>query len=159
MKPLRARKPELQEFSWGKGSRGWAAAGRCDSPLGVFHEDVREEGAATGLAVASAPREPGWLEKNNPAKWAHMRVCAHVCILVCLHACVCVCMCVPGKGLVDELVCGRHGDKGAFPTEQGRKEPGGREGIETHHEVRASWRKEIPCAQGDLLPSPSSLLS
>ena len=62
-------------------------------------------------------------------------VCTRVC--ACLYMCVCVCLHAKEK-VMGELVHGGQGDKGAFPTEQGRKEPGGREGIETHHEIRAS---------------------
>ena len=40
--------------------------------------------------------------------------------------------------VMGELVCGWHGDKGTFPTEHSRKETRGREGIETHHKIRAS---------------------
>lgn len=55
------------------------------------------------MTMASAPREPGWLEKNRG--------------IMTLGNCVHVCECTPGKGLMGELVCGRHGDMGAFLTE------------------------------------------
>lgn len=77
-------------------------------------------------------------------------MCVHACMLacVCVHVCACMCTCVHARGrALGELVCGRHGAKGAkgaFPTEWDRKEPGGKEGIETHHEIWASGGKKSP---------------
>lgn len=71
--------------------------------------------------------------------------CTRVCMCGCLYVCTRVCVHVHTRGrALSELVCGRHGDKGAFPTEGGRKEPGGKEGIETHHKIRASGGKKSP---------------
>ena len=78
---------------------------------------------------------------------------------VCMQACMCVYVCARER-VMGELVCGWHGGKGTFPTEHGRKETRGREGIETHHKIRASWQKEIPLLPGrpcSALPAVCSL--
>lgn len=58
--------------------------------------------------VVFMPRKPGRLVKSCGMI---LGKCVHVCML--LH----VCRYKPGKGLMGEPVCDRHGDKGAFPTE------------------------------------------
>lgn len=58
-------------------------------------------------------QEPGWLEKN--CGLMTLEVCG--CVYACVYARTRVCVCTPGQGLMCELVCGRHRDEGAFPTE------------------------------------------
>ena len=80
---------------------------------------------------------------------------------VCMQACTCVYVCASARErIMGELVCGWHRGKGTFPTEHGRKETCGREGIETRHKIRASWQKEIPLQPGrpcSALPAVCSL--
>lgn len=78
-----------------------------------------------------------------------------------MQACTCVYVCSSARErIMGELVCGWHRGKGTFPTEHGRKETCGREGIETRHKIRASWQKEIPLQPGrpcSALPAVCSL--
>lgn len=107
------------------------------------------------MAMASAPREPGWLEKNRGI----------MTLGNCACACIPACMCAgahQGKGSwVSWCVTGM-GTWGPSSLSRAKRKLGDKEGIETHHEIRASWGKEIPCALRETmlpsarLPSPSS---
>lgn len=97
----------------------------------------------------------GWKRTVVSRPWEG--VCMYM--YVCMQACMCVYVCARER-VTGELVCGWHRDKGTFPTEHSRKETRGREGIETHHKIRASWQKEIPLHSGrpcSALPAICSL--
>lgn len=91
-----------------------------------------------------------------------MTLCACVCTCVCLCGCICVCMFMPGEGLwVNWCVAGM-GTRGPSPLSRAGRNRGGKEGIETHHEIGAMAERNPLCPEGDLAsrsgsaPSPSS---
>lgn len=101
----------------------------------------------------------GWknIVVHDPGK-----VCACGCICVCMCGCICVCMFTPGEGLwVNWCVAGM-GTSGPSPLSRAGRNRGGKEGIETHHEIRAMAERNPLCPEGDLAscsssaPSPSS---
>lgn len=80
-------------------------------------------------------------------------------MLACMHAHVYACA-LQGKGSCVNWCVAGTGTRGPSPLSRAGRNSGRKEGIETHHEIRASWRKEIPRALREtLLPSCSSLPS
>lgn len=154
-----AGEQRFQEFLWGEGGRAlegaspicWAAAGLRGVylTLWVFHWE-----AWPGLYTQGA-----WLAGKIP--WL-MTLCACVCTRVPMCGCMCVCMFMPGEGLwVNWCVAGT-GTSGPSPLSRAGRNQGGKEGIETHHEIRAMAERNPLRPEGDLAsrsgraPSPSS---
>lgn len=85
-----------------------------------------------------------------------------VCVDAHLHVRVCECMCTPGEELwVNWCVAGM-GTRGPSPPSRAGRNLGGKEGIETHHKIRASGGKKSPapwgrpCSLSSGVPSLSS---
>lgn len=117
-------------------------------------------------AAGPSTRRPGhglntqgaWLARK--ILWFHGpgRVCACASTCVCMCGCpfacvpVCECMCTPGEGLwVNWYVAGM-GTRGPSPPSRAGRNLGGKEGIETHHEIRASGGKKSPAPRGRPCP-------
>lgn len=84
-------------------------------------------------------------------------MCVHMCVHVWMHMYVHV-----HASALGELVCGRHGTSWSSPLSRAGRNWGGKEGIETHHEIRAMAERNPLHPEGDLAsrsssaPSPSS---